>query len=211
MGGLVTGAFVACVVVLATLASAVRHHARRPRGVPLEPWSLRSWPVDVVGADGRSSLRGVGLPEPDGAVGTGHAVLALAPAKPDPEAVSVWCSGEHVGYLPGPVAVPLARAMRPVVRPYLPAPEGRPVAATVHACDDALEVRLDGRRVGELGPAEAADLLPLVRRLVGAGLVPVVRGAVHGDPWELGLVLFLPTAEDLDADGAAARSGRDGS
>mgnify|MGYP006973659113 CR=1 FL=1 len=98
-----------------------------------------------------------------------------------------------------------------VVRPYLPAPEGRPVAATVHACDDALEVRLDGRRVGELGPAEAADLLPLVRRLVGAGLVPVVRGAVHGDPWELGLVLFLPTAEDLDADGTAARSGRDGS
>ncbi|MFD6677574.1 DUF4429 domain-containing protein [Rhodococcus zopfii] len=64
---------------------------------------------------------------------------------------------------------------------YVEVPGKYALMVTLHpAPDDAVEVRVDGRRCGQLGRRSSAHLLPIVMRLAERDLVTAARGAVAG-------------------------------
>jgi hypothetical protein len=60
-----------------------------------------------------------------------------------------------------------------------------------------LEVRIDGRRVGQLTPAMSEHLLALIRHADGLGLALYVRGHVRGNALKAELTIYPTRAADL--------------
>lgn len=100
----------------------------------------------------------------------------------------------------------------------LVAPGGTtPVAATLHAIQevrprsvvDAVEVRINGERVGILSPTQTANMIPLVRHVEARGKTAVARASVTGSVIKADVVLYTAkasevTTEWLDAVGPLA-------
>jgi hypothetical protein len=63
----------------------------------------------------------------------------------------------------------------------------------------AIEVRLDGERVGELGPRSSADFLPAVQYLAELRSETAARMIVGGNPLRSELVLHAARANELPA------------
>lgn len=80
-------------------------------------------------------------------------------------------------------------------------PSGRGlVLVTLHTADDAVEVRLDGDRVGELSAAMSEQFEPTLRHLAGLGLTAVAYCALTGSPLKAELTLQAAKATELPAE-----------
>jgi hypothetical protein len=62
----------------------------------------------------------------------------------------------------------------------------------------AVEVRLDGARVGVLSSTQAANMLPLIKHVEERDLVPVARAVLQGNELKADVVLSVAKAQDVD-------------
>jgi len=94
-----------------------------------------------------------------------------------------------------------------LIAPYI-RPEGECwVYATLHAVEPvtaknsklAVEVRLDGERVGQLGPSGSADFLPAIQYLADLRAETAARMIVRGNPLQSELVLYAARSSELPA------------
>ncbi|PFG19892.1 hypothetical protein ATL40_1468 [Serinibacter salmoneus] len=84
--------------------------------------------------------------------------------------------------------------------------EGTPLIATLHnvkevrprSTVDAIEVRLDGQRVGILSPTQTANVGPLVQYLEERHRVPVARAVAKGNALKIDVVLYVQKAQEVD-------------
>jgi collagen type III alpha len=99
-----------------------------------------------------------------------------------------------------------------VLRPFL-RPQGEAWAyATLHVFrdentrspKDMVEVRLDGRRAGQLTPAMSAEFVPIIRQLEHAGRVTAAKVVVKGNQIKADVVLYAAKTGQLDATWIAA-------
>lgn len=82
----------------------------------------------------------------------------------------------------------------------------RPVAVTLHAIHEmrarsafeAVEVRLDGERVGVLSKVQSENMLPLVKHVEARAKVAVARAVVRGNKLKADVVLFVAKAQDVE-------------
>jgi hypothetical protein len=108
-------------------------------------------------------------------------------------------------YVPGDheVVVTGEEHHQPVLQPYAPLADGRsrrvavelvpaPVARGKHAGEPGIEVRLDGRRIGELTHLMAGRYTPLVADVLRRGGRPSCIGLVDHGKRGLQVVLLLP-------------------
>lgn len=65
---------------------------------------------------------------------------------------------------------------------------------------EAVQVEIDGERIGVLTKGQSEKLLPLVRHVEQRGLVPVVRAVVKGSKLKAEVVLDTVDAESVDDD-----------
>lgn len=80
------------------------------------------------------------------------------------------------------------------------------VAATLHSITeirprsavDAIEVRIDGERVGILTPTQTANLKPLVDFLDERGIIPVSKATLKGNALKADVMLHVVKAQDVD-------------
>jgi hypothetical protein len=162
-----------------------------PCRVSASEWEAADW-----------DRRGLGLTEY-------HASVALALAQPH---MLVPLNLPPAGsYQPLPhgtaTVVPMDRDGFELIVPYF-RPEGECwVYATLHAIEHvsaksgklAVEVRLDGERVGQLGPRCSADFLPAVQYLADLRSETAARMVVRGNPLNSELVLYAARANELPA------------
>ncbi len=138
-----------------------------------------------------------------------HASVALALAQPHmlvPQNLPPAGS-----YHPMPhgtaTVVPMDRDGFELIAPYFRSEGECWVYATLHAVEHvtaktgklAIEVRLDGERVGELGPRCSADFLPAVQYLADLRSETAARMVVRGNPLSSDLVLYAARANELPA------------
>lgn len=99
-------------------------------------------------------------------------------------------------------------ALRPFLRP-----EGEAWAyGTLHvfreegarSAKDIVEVRIDGRRVGQLTPAMSAEYVPIIRQLERAGRATTIKVIVKGNQIKADVVLHAAKTGQLDATWIAA-------
>jgi hypothetical protein len=82
----------------------------------------------------------------------------------------------------------------------------RPIAVTLHMISEArprsvveaVEVRLNGERVGVLTPTNTANLKPLVEYANARGLMPVAKATLHGNRIKADVTLYVAKAHDVD-------------
>jgi hypothetical protein len=92
-----------------------------------------------------------------------------------------------------------------VLGPYAARAE-RPLAATLHTIHEmrprsayeAVEVRLDGERVGVLSKVQSENMLPLVKHVEARAKVAVARATVRGNKLKADVVLFVAKSQDVD-------------
>ena len=65
---------------------------------------------------------------------------------------------------------------------------------------EAVQVELDGKRVGVLSKVQSAKLLPLVKHIEERGLAPVARAVITGTQLKAEVVLYCATADAVDDD-----------
>jgi len=94
------------------------------------------------------------------------------------------------------------------IKPLLRA-EGESYAyATLHEVSDSsgrtvkhlVEVRLDGKRVGQLTPKMSGELLPAIRHLDGMGYMAVSRAKLRGNHLKAEVTLYCARAHELPHD-----------
>lgn len=81
-----------------------------------------------------------------------------------------------------------------------------PVAVTLHAIHEirprsayeAVEVKIDGQRVGVLTRQQSENLLPLVKYIEDRAMVPVARATLKGNQLKADVVLHVVKAQDVD-------------
>lgn len=127
---------------------------------------------------------------------------------PEPYSVFPWNSypeGESA-LLPSGVRVQLTKEEEHMdtLMSYLPA-QATPLALTVHIIKEirprsainAIEVRLDGERIGILSPTQTPRYWNLIEFLEERGISPVVRGVLSGNTLKANVVLDLPRVEEI--------------
>lgn len=162
-----------------------------PCRVSASEWEAADW-----------DRRGLGITE-------FHASVALALAQPHMLVpLNLPPAGSYQALPQGAATVvPLDSDGFDAIAPYF-TPEGEGwVYATLHAIEPitakngryAIEVRLDGERVGELGPRCSADFLPAVQYLADMRSECAARMAIRGNPLRFELVLHAARACELPA------------
>lgn len=81
----------------------------------------------------------------------------------------------------------------------------RPVACTLHSIHElrprsafgAVEVRLDGERVGVLSKVQSENMLPLVKHVEARAKTAVARAVVRGNKLKADVVLFVAKSQDV--------------
>lgn len=82
----------------------------------------------------------------------------------------------------------------------------RPVAVTLHSIHEirprsafeAVEVRLDGERVGVLSKVQSENMLPLVKHVEARAKTAVARAVVRGNQLKADVVLFVAKSQDVN-------------
>jgi len=93
-----------------------------------------------------------------------------------------------------------------VLRKFARAGDPVSVAASLHVIKevrprsviDAVEVRINGERVGILSPVMSDKLLPLVQYVEARGMIPIARAEVTGSQLAAEVVLFVVRADEVD-------------
>lgn len=93
-----------------------------------------------------------------------------------------------------------------VLAPYVTGGD-QVVAATLHAITEvrprsrfeAVEVRIDGERVGVLSKAQSENMLPVVKHLEARGKLAVARAVVRGNTLKADVVLFVSKSQEIDS------------
>lgn len=132
---------------------------------------------------------------------------------PDPDGVPVppGLPDQPYAVIPTGQAVQVTREEHhmDVLADYAPGGTGeRPVAAVLREVAEprgrrtyqAVQVELDGRRVGVLTPGQSAKMLPLVRHVQETGRIPVAHAVVRGTRLKADVVLRTQTAETVSND-----------
>ncbi len=167
------------------VAGAAIYAARRGRPERTVTGPAASGPQDVLRDDAGMPVLGRSAAAPDSFSG---APLNGRPTEP------------HV-VLPAGPAVPVrgVAVHAQVLAPYARAGGDAWVAVTLSTDDeDGLVVRLDGARIGHLGPEAVEDLRPLVRHVAARGLTPVAAATVRGSALTTEVVLHCVRAQHVD-------------
>lgn len=82
------------------------------------------------------------------------------------------------------------------------------IAVTLHSITeirprsvvDAIEVRLDGERIGILTPTQTTNIKPVVDFLDERGITAVAKAALRGNRLKADVTLYVSKAHDIDKD-----------
>ena len=134
------------------------------------------------------------LPQPDAILPSNGLPQAPYALLPRGQTIQVTKEDEHMDVLAGYV-VRGAGAVNHVAATLVSINEIRPRSSY-----EAVQVEIDGQRVGVLTKLQSGKLLPLVRHVEERGLLPVVRAKVTGTRLRAEVVLSTVTADSVDDD-----------
>jgi hypothetical protein len=93
-----------------------------------------------------------------------------------------------------------------VLGKYVVSGVSSPIAVTLHSIQEvrprsvieAVEVRIDGERIGILSATTSQQMLPVVRHVEARGKIAVAHAAVTGSSLQAEVTLFVARSADVD-------------